>query len=327
MKYPDLNALDLLAFLFSLTLLPVSIALFLSQDEETVHALKVVDTVLCILLLGHVSLRLMQSENKTVFIKNHWMDVLGSIPMMEPLRFFRLLSIFRIISVIKKSREISQRIKENKTEYRTAIAIIYFMVVMTLGSSMILLFEKNTPASNIKTIADAVWWVFVTISTVGYGDKYPVTMAGKTLAVFVIVSGVGLFGFFISLFTQSFTHDDNNVINEVNDKMSFIHQEPTGKNSEKTKFHHPAELLSTWDNLPISGKILHTKEEIHFSFSDIVWDTNGEKEDAIIIWYGKERITMCSSSLKIILPNNTNTLSPQQQLALSALSLSQQTNL
>lgn len=209
MKKDDVNALDFLAFLFSLILLPISIALFLSRGEESIHVLKVIDNTLCVFLLVHFFLRLIQSPQKILFIKQNWMEALGAIPMMEPLRFFRLLGIFRIISVIKKSTAISRDIKANKMEYHTAIAIIYFMVVMTLGASLILLFERDAASSNIKNTADAIWWVFVSISTVGYGDKYPVTVAGKILAVFVIVSGVGLFGFFISLFTQSFTRDDN----------------------------------------------------------------------------------------------------------------------
>lgn len=57
-----------------------------------------------------------------------------------------------------------------------------------------LILEGKVPESNIKDASDALWWVFVTISTVGYGDHYPVTVLGKMLAAVIIVCGVGLFG-------------------------------------------------------------------------------------------------------------------------------------
>lgn len=225
MKQSSLNALDLLAFLFSLILLPIAISLFLIKENEIIQTLKIIDTTLCCFLLLHFSLRLKQTKNKIGFIKNNWMDLLGSIPMIEPLRYFRLLGIFRVISVIKKSNETSKILKNNKVEYHTAIAIMYFIVVITVGSSLILLFEKQSPDANINSIIDAVWWVFVTISTVGYGDHYPITTAGKILAVFVITSGVGLFGFFISLFTQSFTKDEASEIKKLHNKIDALHDE------------------------------------------------------------------------------------------------------
>lgn len=58
----------------------------------------------------------------------------------------------------------------------------------------ILLFEAAN--SNIKTIGYAVWWSYVTITTVGYGDKYPVTTEGRIIAAILMTVGVGLFGMF-----------------------------------------------------------------------------------------------------------------------------------
>ncbi len=59
---------------------------------------------------------------------------------------------------------------------------------------IVLGFEENAPGANITTGGDALWWAFVSITTVGYGDKYPITTGGRTAAVFVLAAGVGLFG-------------------------------------------------------------------------------------------------------------------------------------
>jgi len=59
---------------------------------------------------------------------------------------------------------------------------------------MMLILERNAPDANIKTASDAIWYVIVTMSTVGYGDRYPVSNPGRELGTFIIVVGVGIFG-------------------------------------------------------------------------------------------------------------------------------------
>src|SRR6185503_3042548 len=58
----------------------------------------------------------------------------------------------------------------------------------------VLYFEQNAPRANITTGGDALWWAFVSITTVGYGDKFPITPGGRLSAFFVLAAGVGLFG-------------------------------------------------------------------------------------------------------------------------------------
>ena len=68
------------------------------------------------------------------------------------------------------------------------------ILVLEFGSLVMLILERNAPGANITTASDALWYVIVTMSTVGYGDQYPVSNAGRELGTFIIVIGVGIFG-------------------------------------------------------------------------------------------------------------------------------------
>ena len=68
------------------------------------------------------------------------------------------------------------------------------ILVLEFGSLGMLGIEKDAPGANIVTASDALWYIVATISTVGYGDQYPVTNPGRLLGTFIIVVGVGIFG-------------------------------------------------------------------------------------------------------------------------------------
>ena len=74
------------------------------------------------------------------------------------------------------------------------IVIFCVMLVIECGAVLVLMAERSAPDANIQTASDAMWWVYVTITTVGYGDRFPVTSAGRMVGVLVMTTGVGLFG-------------------------------------------------------------------------------------------------------------------------------------
>ena len=78
------------------------------------------------------------------------------------------------------------------------------ILVLEFGSLQILYFEKDAPGANITDASDALWYTIVTISTVGYGDQFPVTNAGRVMGSLVIVVGVGIFGTFTGYLANLF---------------------------------------------------------------------------------------------------------------------------
>ena len=78
------------------------------------------------------------------------------------------------------------------------------ILVLEFGSLEMLNVEQYAPDANITTASDALWYVIVTISTVGYGDRYPVTNQGRLFGALIIVVGVGIFGTFTGYLANLF---------------------------------------------------------------------------------------------------------------------------
>ena len=110
-----------------------------------------------------------------------------------------------MILVIRSSRSLIKQLMVNRRETTLASILLLMVILLTIGSSLMLFVESKAPEANIQTGGDAMWWALVTISTVGYGDHFPVTNAGKILASGLIICGVGIFGMISGLITSLIT--------------------------------------------------------------------------------------------------------------------------
>ncbi|HAS64003.1 MAG TPA: capsular biosynthesis protein [Vibrio sp.] len=202
----DTKPMSLLSLILSvMALFVISALLFFPIREETRQILIGLDFVICTIFILQLSIDLIRSANKRLFMKKHWIDFIASVPMIEPLRFARIFHILRVILVIRSSRSLVKQILNNRKETTIASILLLLVILLTLGSSVMLFVEGHSPDANIKTGADALWWALVTISTVGYGDHFPVTTAGKIVASTIILCGVGLFGMISGLITSVIT--------------------------------------------------------------------------------------------------------------------------
>ncbi|QPK05174.1 potassium channel family protein [Vibrio kanaloae] len=198
--------MSLLSLILSfLALFVISGLLFAPIDKESKQVLIGLDFIICSVFLFQLTIDLLRSQNKTEFLKIHWIDFLASIPMIEPLRFARIFQILRVILVLRSSKRIFRELFRNRRETTLASIILLLVILLTIGAGTILLLEHKAPNANITTGYDALWWAFVTISTVGYGDHFPVTNSGKLVASLVIVCGVGVFGMISGLITSLIT--------------------------------------------------------------------------------------------------------------------------
>jgi voltage-gated potassium channel len=206
-KKESLGFLNLLILLLSFyVLIALLVDTVFKLPPETSKLLNYIDNIICAVFLFDFIVRFRKAESKLAFMKWGWIDLVASIPTFDFMRAGRLLRVIRLIRLIRafrSTRHIVQHVFKNKIQGTlTSVAII--AVLMLLFSSVAILQFETDPNSNIKTAEDAIWWSYVTITTVGYGDKYPVTTEGRLIAVILMTVGVGLFGTFTAFVSSWF---------------------------------------------------------------------------------------------------------------------------
>jgi len=131
-------------------------------------------------------LRLVLAQHRWRFVRQNWVDGLAVLlPLLRPLR---LLSLVRVVRVL--DRRATASLHGRVAAYVTLTAsLVVFMSSLAVFDA-----ERNAPDASITSYGDAVWWAFTTITTVGYGDRYPVTGQGRLVAVLLMVGGIALLG-------------------------------------------------------------------------------------------------------------------------------------
>jgi voltage-gated potassium channel len=177
--------------------------------EETSLLLMYIDNAVCAIFFVEFCIRFYYAENKWKFMKWGWIDLVSSIPMVDFLRAGRLLRLIRLLRIIrafKSTKELLDYLFRDKAKgVFTSVSVL--AVLLIIFSSIAILQVETLPQSNIKTAEDALWWAYVTITTVGYGDKYPITTEGRIIAAVLMTAGVGLFGTFTAVIASWFVGD------------------------------------------------------------------------------------------------------------------------
>jgi len=183
--------------IFALLILGSEVALNLSPDSREI--LDYADDVLCALFFVDFWITLWREENRwNYFIRWGWLDLLSCVPSIDyfrSARLVRILRIFRVLRALRAAKILAEFILRHRAK-NAVLAAIFISMLLVVFSSIAMLHLEVVAEANIKTPEDALWWAMETITTVGYGDRYPVTTEGRLLATVLMVCGVGLIGIF-----------------------------------------------------------------------------------------------------------------------------------
>ncbi len=200
------NIFILVLTIFSLVLMAL---LFLPVTPAERELLTVYDNAVCVIFLIDFAFNLAGSKPKRAYFigQRGWLDLIGSIPSIGVFQIGALLRLARLSRLARIGKLLGgnnrtmlvKDVLDNRGEYATFITILLAGIVLSAGSILVLEFESRSPDSNIQTGGDALWWGFVTITTVGYGDFYPVTFFGRITGLFVMFAGIGIIGALASI--------------------------------------------------------------------------------------------------------------------------------
>ena len=198
------------------------VSTFFNISTPIKQLLDYIDNLICIIFLIDFFIRFFKSNNKLKFMKWGWIDLVSSIPTFEIFRVGRLLRLVRILRILRafRSTKVLLTLVFKKKSHGAFTTASIFAVLILFFSSIAILQVENTENGNIKSAEDALWWAFATITTVGYGDKFPVTTEGRIVGVILMTAGVGLFGVFTGFIASWFVEEK--TVKEIDKKAVII---------------------------------------------------------------------------------------------------------
>lgn len=186
----------------ALSLISVGLLIFEVVADLNVHqskALEYADLTIASVFFAEFAFRFTKSENKKLFLRSYWWELLASIPITSQttqlLRGLRIIRIFRLIRLLRLIR-FAVRLKiilENSAKLAEQTYLIYITAlsaIVIMASALGFYYMEAGKNPNVRGLWDCVWWSVVTITTVGYGDIYPVTDGGRVLAIFLMLGGI-----------------------------------------------------------------------------------------------------------------------------------------
>ena len=160
---------------------PADIFNALELASEVIFWIFAVDVVLRLIYLGR---DIFTWAGAIGFIKQNWLALLALL-----LPAFRALRVLRVVIVL---RGLQPFLKTRSSRVGTIVGVTFPLILYTAALS-VLEAERYAEGSNIKNFGEAIWWAIASVTTVGYGDRFPVTADGRFIATFLMVIGIGLF--------------------------------------------------------------------------------------------------------------------------------------
>jgi len=206
---------------------------FIDADSEVGRVLHYADLLLCALFFADFLHCFAKAENKKRYMLTWgWLDLISSIPAVGPLRWGRAVRLVRVLRVLRGIRSVRifvRLILERRRQSAGLAALLATILVVGVSSILILKLEDAAGAeANLHTAEDAIWWSVVTMTTVGYGDHYPVTAGGRVVAALVIFAGVGLIGIWAGIATSWFLEaseeEQDDTIEELRDEIRALRE-------------------------------------------------------------------------------------------------------
>lgn len=177
-----------------LLLIPVLVDLPPSAEETFIT----VDWVIWGLFAAEYLIRLYLAPGKLAFVRNNKVDlVVIVLPFLRPLRVLRSARMLRLLRAVRLATFLARAVKAANnvlTRHKLNYVLLVTGIVVVGAAALVDAFERGSPDANITSFGDALWWAMTTVTTVGYGDRFPTTPGGRGVGVVLMILGIGVFG-------------------------------------------------------------------------------------------------------------------------------------
>lgn len=189
----------------SFSILLVLLQYFYNPIGDALFAILLFDVIVSIILGIDLFIRARESKKPLKYILKHVYEIPALIPVYAifllneqtilgaGLKGLRFIHIFRVVHTLSRIIIVFDEIRN-----RLVFVIFLSIATVTAGALGVYVVERNAPNGNITNLGDAFWWALVTVTTVGYGDVYPVTFEGRLIATVVMIVGIAILGILIS---------------------------------------------------------------------------------------------------------------------------------
>ena len=195
----------LLSILSIFNAVAVALARIVGVTGPAIEVVLAVDSIIAPIFLADFLYRLKTADSRRDYVLHRygWADLLGVLPLLRLLRVVRVVRVLRSYRHQQPGRFVAD-LSASRALATFLVTLFLVIVVTELAGATIYYAESGAAGSNIASASDAIWWALVTITTVGYGDRFPVTDQGRAIGVFLLFAGIGLFsvltGFIANVF-------------------------------------------------------------------------------------------------------------------------------
>jgi voltage-gated potassium channel len=186
------EATDLPLLLLAVAMIPLLLSPYLFSPSAGIEtAMLTADWIIWAVFAVDFGAKVAVAPRRAHYVRTHWLEAaMVVLPFLRPLRALRVLRVLRLARVgvaIGLNVTLLRRIASHRGLHLTVAAVV---VIGGMGALVVLLAERDAESGNIRNYGDALWWAATTMTTVGYGDRFPTTPAGRGVAVALMLVGI-----------------------------------------------------------------------------------------------------------------------------------------
>ena len=229
---PPITSVDVALMCLSVFVLgSMAVQLLFDLPEELIRLLGMFDNIICFAFLANFIYKITTVKDRIGYLKWGWIDLLASIPNVDALRVGRAIGVLRLFMVLRAFRSLKMVWSVMFQAPARGIMALTLMLTISviIGASIFILQAEVVERSNIKTAYDALWWSITTVTTVGYGDHYPVTVGGRVIAVALMGVGITLYATFTAFISSRIMElsqrGQRSELSEVHEELKRLREE------------------------------------------------------------------------------------------------------